>query len=465
MTTANHTDYAAFIDRKRVTVPAAGFGINRLAMSAKLFPFQQDIVSWACARGRAAIWAECGLGKTPIQLEWASYVTDRTSKPVLILAPLAVSQQTRREGEKFGVPVTVCRSQSDVRPGVNIANYEMMEHFDPAAFGGVVLDESSILKAYTGQTKRRLVEMFAATPYRLCCTATPAPNDHMEIGNHSEFLGVLPSNDMLSRWFVRDTMGLGEYRLKGHAAGDFWDWVASWAISLRLPSDIGHKDAGFVLPELNLSEIVVQVDWTEQRGERLFREASLNATTMHKEMRLTAGARADAVAELVNASTETWVVWCNTNYEADALTARIPGAVEVRGNELANVKERKLVEFSEGRSRVIVTKPSIAGYGLNWQHCHNTAFVGLSYSFEDFYQAVRRLHRFGQTRTVNAYVIRAETEGAIIDTVRRKMGDHDRMMVAMTASRNKLLLTNDRQRADYQPTAEIIIPDWLRSVA
>jgi hypothetical protein len=466
MQTQSYSDpYAEFIDRKRVAVPAAGFNTNPYYVNRKLFPFQKAIVAWACARGRAAVFAECGLGKTPIQLAWAAHVASFTGRPVLILAPLAVSLQTKREGEKFDVPVNICRSQDDVQPGVNITNYEMLEHFDPATFGGVVLDESSILKSYMGATKQRLIAAFSATPYRLACTATPAPNDHMEIGNHAEFLGVLPSNDMLARWFVRDTMAMGEYRLKGHAEKDFWEWVASWAVSLRLPSDIGFKDDGFILPELKLTELVVPVDWTVDRGDRLFREAIMNATTMHKEMRLTSDARAQAVADLVNPSAETWVVWANTNYEADALTARIPDAVEVRGSETTGAKERKLADFLDGKTRVLVSKSSIFGFGLNLQFCHNTAFVGLSWSFESFYQAVRRVYRFGQTQPVNAYVVRAETEGAIIDTVRRKMADHDRLMASMGASRNKMLLTTDRQRSDYAPAAEIVIPDWLRSVA
>ncbi|MBO0783502.1 MAG: hypothetical protein J2P37_32220, partial [Ktedonobacteraceae bacterium] len=382
--------YLAFLRSKRMVAHTSGITVESTALHERLFPFQRSVVQWALRQGRAAIWADCGLGKTFMQLEYGRLVHEHSHGDVLILAPLAVAAQTIAEGRKLDIPVQGCRSQTDVRPGLNITNYEMLPHFDPGHFAGVVLDESSILKAFMGKTKRLLVDAFAQTPYRLACTATPAPNDVMELGNHSEFLGIMPSSEMLMRWFINDTMQNGKYRLKGHAQKAFWDWVASWAISLRKPSDLGYADDGFTLPELRITHRYVETDLTAGRGAgQLFRAPIMNATTLHQEMRLTAPDRAQAVADLVNHSRDTWVVWCNTNYEADELTQRMPDAVEVRGSDTMAEKERRLTAFTNGDIRIIVSKPSICGYGLNFQHCHKTAFVGLSYSMEDFYQAVR----------------------------------------------------------------------------
>ena len=252
------SDYEAFLDAKRYEAPAIGF--EPVALNELLFDFQRDIVTWALRRGRAAIFADCGLGKTPMQIEWARQVSDNTGLPVLILAPLAVAQQTHREGVKFGTTVTVCRTQDDVMPGVNVTNYEMMEHFTPEEFGGIVLDESSILKSYDGKTRTAIIEAFGQTPYRLACTATPAPNDHMELGNHSEFLGIMSRSEMLATFFVHDGGDTSKWRIKGHAEDVFWRWVASWAVMLRTPSDLGYDDAGFILPALHVHEHVVSSD-------------------------------------------------------------------------------------------------------------------------------------------------------------------------------------------------------------
>ena len=439
--------YQTFLQTKRIMAHTAGIEVPLMDIHPKLFPFQQAIVQWVLRKGRAALFADCGLGKSFMQLEWAHIVHRHTAGDVLILAPLAVASQTIAEGAKLGITVQLCRSQSDVRPGLNITNYEMLSHFDTNHFVGVVLDESSILKSYMGKTKRALVEAFQNTPYRLCCTATPAPNDMMEIGNHSEFLGVMPSTEMLMRWFINDTMQNGHYRLKGHATKDFWEWVASWAISIKKPSDLGYSDEGFVLPALHIHHRYVETDITVGREDgQLFRAPKMSATNLHQEMRLTAADRAQAVADLVNESPdETWTVWCNTNYEADELIKRIPDAVEVRGSESVAEKERKLTAFSQGEVRVIITKPGIAGFGLNWQHCHHAAFVGLSYSFEDFYQAVRRLYRFGQRHPVEATIIAAETESPLVSTLERKIQAHTQMSTAMNASASRLSLAEELQ--------------------
>lgn len=458
------TAYQAFLATKAIMAQPAGFPVDESALNPALFGYQRRIVAWALELGRAAIWADCGLGKTVMQLEWAEQVHRHTCGDVLILAPLGVTWQTADEGAKFGYDVHQVRAQSEVAPGINITNYEMLSHFDPSHFAGVILDESSILKAFMGKTKRALIAAFAETPYRLACTATPAPNDHMEIGNHAEFLGVMRSSEMLMRWFINDTMSNGKYRLKGHAQRDFWEWVASWAVSLRKPSNLGESDEGFTLPELRIAHHTVEVDLTIGRADgQLFRTPTMNATTMHKEMRLTAPARSDAVAVLVNDNSDTWAVWCNTNYEADELVKRIPDAIEVRGSDSLAEKERKLRAFSSGQARVIVSKPELAGFGLNWQHCHKTVFMGLSYSYEQFYQATRRFYRFGQQHPVDAIVVAAETEGPVLAAIERKMADHERMQEAMVAASTQLQLRNGLTLQRYTPHIEMRLPAWLRS--
>jgi len=421
--------YEEVIEAKKHKVLTAGF--EPLPFTAPLFAWQKMVVTWAIRQGRAALFAECGLGKTPMQLEWADQVCRHTGGSVLILAPLAVSPQTVAEGKKFGIKVTHCREQSDLKKGVNITNYERLEKFKTSEFSGVVLDESSILKSFNGTTRLALNEAFKDTPYKLCCTATPSPNDYSEFGQHADFLGVCLPMQMLATYFINDTFNTGDWRLKGHAEKPFWEWVGTWAACISKPSDLGFSDDGYELPNLNLVYEEVAVDQTIDSGEELFRHATMSATTMHKEMRLTCNGRVEKCAELVNNSDETWVVWCNTNYEADALKDAIPDAIEVRGGDSPERKESLLSKFTNGEARVIITKASIAGYGLNWQHCRNQAFVGLSYSFEDFYQATRRLYRFGQKQQVNTHVIQAETEGKVRAVILQKIEQHKTMQTQM----------------------------------
>lgn len=431
--------YLDFLERKVVTAPDAGLAPEEIpALNPALSAWQADVVRWALRRGRAALFEDTGLGKTFQQLEWARIVAETQGGAVLILTPLAVAAQTVREGAKFGIAVTHARAQADVRPGVNVANYERLHLFTPAAFVGVVLDESSILKSYMGKTKRAIVDAFAGMRFKLACTATPAPNDHTELGNHAEFLDVMRSTEMLSRWFINNPAEAGDYRLKRHAAADFWRWVSAWAVCISLPSDLRdaegrpYSDAGYVLPPLDLREHIVGVDHSLAAPGELFRDSVLSAATLHKEMRLTASDRAARVAELVAADPEeTWLLWCNTNYEADALRALLPEAVEVRGSDRPDEKERKLEAFGVGETRVLITKPSIAGFGLNFQHCARMAFVGLSYSYEQLYQALRRSYRFGQTRPVVAHLVIAETEVGVMSAIRQKQEDHQVMQRAM----------------------------------
>ena len=441
-------EYDAFIEAKNKRAPLCGF--EPLPFIAPLFPWQARVVEWAVRKGRAALFEDCGLGKTIQQLEWASQVHRKTGGSVLILTPLAVAHQTQHEAEHFGITARVVESQKDVEreSGIFITNYEKLDKFDASEFAGVVLDESSILKNFTGKTRRQLTDAFSGTPYRLCCTATPSPNDYTEFGQHADFLGVCTPQQMLCTFFINDTFNTGDWRLKKHAEKEFWEWVASWAACVSKPSDIGFPDDGYILPELNLQTIMVAVDHTEGANEGdLFRHATLSATTMHSEMRMTAQARADKVAELVNGSTESWIVWCNTNDESEKLAKAIPDAAEIRGSDTAKKKEQAADDFVDGKIRVLISKSGIFGYGMNWQHCHNVAFVGLSYSFEDLYQALRRVYRFGQTKPVNAYIVQAETEGAILRSIEKKIQQHQKMQEQMKLAAESFRTQNEKPKA------------------
>lgn len=435
------TPYDEFIRNKSKRCRPAGF--DPYPITAPAFDWQAHVIKWAAKTGRAALFEDCGLGKTLQQLEWAHQVCLHTGKPVIILTPLAVASQTASEAAKFGIKARVVETGEQVNGAeIVITNYDKLAHFNDVDFGGVVLDESSILKAFTGKTRKMLTSRFIGTPYRLCCTATPSPNDYTELGQHAEFLGICTRDQMLATWFINDTFNTGDWRLKKHAESGFWEWVASWAACISKPSDIGFMDDGYKLPPLNLRAEIVEVDETLGSGDELFRNVTLSATTLHKELRLTSPARVERVAQNVNSDAEPWIVWCNTNDESEQLTKAIPDAVEVKGSDSANYKERALSEFASGSRRVIITKPSIAGYGLNWQHCRNIAFVGLSYSFEDFYQALRRSYRFGQKREVNALIVQAATEGPILQSIKRKMAAHEEMQQRMKVASEAFLKLN-----------------------
>ncbi len=409
------TAYREFLDSKRLMVAAHGPVIEPDAVHPMLFDFQRDLVRWAVRKGRAALFADTGLGKTLMQVEWARLVGQRT----LIVAPLSVGRQTVREAAKVGVQVHYTRGA--LLDGISITNYEMIEHFDPAKYGAVVLDESSILKALDGKTRRRLTEMFAKTPYRLCCTATPAPNDIAEIGNHAEFLGVMAHHEMLSAFFVHGSLGQGEkdgWRLKGHAEDAFFRWLASWGMAVRRPSDLGYDDAGFALPALTIRPEFVEADYVPE-GQLFF--AGLKGVTDRAAVRRkTTEARAQRAAELVNGTDDQWIVWHGLNTEGDALLRLIPDARLVEGSQSPEEKAATLEAFQDGAFRVLVTKPSIAGFGMNFQNAHRMAFVGLSDSWESYYQAIRRCWRFGQTEPVEAVIVLSDAEAAIYENVMGK---------------------------------------------
>lgn len=457
--------YEAFLKAKTHLPDREGLDVSASKMSGMLFPFQRDVVRWALSQGRAGIYAECGLGKGFMALEWARHVVEKEGKSVIVLAPLAVARQFLREAAKFGEPAVYAKSQSEVpaSPSVVVTNYERLEAFDAKSFVGVVCDESSILKAYMGATKRLIIESFLHTKYKLACSATPAPNDHLEIGNQSDFLGILPCNEMIARWFINDTSTFGTYRLKGHAVRPFWQWVSWWARCFEKPSDLGdYSDEGYVLPALDLKKLVVPVDLTQGRDGSLWRTPELSSIALHKEKRITLSARVNAIAEVVNDQrTENWVVWCDTDYEADALMDSIEGAVEVRGSHPLEKKEKNLIAFTEGDVRVLVTKPRVAGFGLNWQHCARTAFVGASYSYEAFYQAIRRMWRFGQSRPVEAYIAMAQTELPVWAVLERKKGQHEHMKTAMFSAMRRGVRTAAEQGQSYQPAFIGQLPQWF----
>lgn len=446
--------YAEFLASKGVAT--VNDSVPHGEIHSALFAWQRKVCEWLLERGRAAAFLDTGLGKTITQCEWARQVPG----DVLILAPLAVASQTAKEAQdKLGLEVLHSRDGS-VKSKVTVANYERLHLFDLSRFAGVVLDESSILKSFMGKTKQALCEGFANTRWRLACTATPAPNDHMELGNHSQFLGVMPSTEMLARWFINDPSAVGTYRLKGHAEADFWAWVGSWAACVGMPSDVGGDDAGYKLPGINFETHIVETPLTAGGEGELFAMAGTSATDLHKTKRLTVHERCRLVAEMVNKSSECWVVWCESNEESAALVDSIPDAVEVKGSDSVDVKEDRLNAFSEGRARVLVSKPSICGFGMNWQHCANTAFASISYSYESFYQAVRRFYRFGQTRTVNVHVVISDAEIPVWATVQRKAEDHNAMKRAMLNA----VMSKERRgiRGLYRPKRTASLPSWLK---
>ena len=440
--------YSDFLDSKAVNAAPCGFEPS--GMGDALFDWQKDVVAWACRKGKACVFADCGLGKTAMQLEWARQVHDKTGGNVLVLAPLAVSAQTRREGFKFGIEANVCRSQEDVRPGVNVTNYEMLHAFDTSSFAGVVLDESSILKSYSGKIRNEIISSFAETPYRLACTATPAPNDYMEIGNHSEFVGAMTRAEMLAMFFVHDGGDTSKWRLKGHAKDAFWDFVASWAVMFRNPRDLGYGGDGFDLP--GLEEIVHVVDAGIEQEGRLFAVEAQGLLDQQRARKATVERRVDMAARLVNSSREPWVVWCDRNDESEMLALSIPDAVEVRGSDSREHKEDAMIGFAEGRYRVLVSKPSICGFGMNWQHCSNMVFVGMSNSYEQYYQAVRRCYRFGQAAEVKVHIVTTDVEQASVRNVMRKKEDSTEMaeeMVARASASIRDAKATDRSESPY----------------
>lgn len=450
-------NYKAFILSKAITTEAHGIDVPADALNSMLFEYQRDIVRWALAKGKAAIFADCGLGKTAMQLEWADQIRKRTGGKVLVLAPLAVSEQTKREGEKFGIDVKICSERKDVTTdAVNITNYEKLEKFVASEFVAVVLDESSIIKSFTGKICNQVIAAFSQTPYRLACTATPAPNDYMELGNHAEFLGVMTRAEMLAMYFVHDGGQTSKWRLKGHAAGLFWKWLASWCVVIGNPKDLGYDVEGFDLPELKLHQIIVD-------GDKVVSDP-LTLSERREARRESLEARCKAAAELINHSDDSWICWCDLNDEANKLNEMIDGSKNVQGSDSSEYKSKTMLDFAAGKLKRLVTKPKIAGYGMNWQNCHNVIFVGLSDSFEAYYQAVRRCWRFGQEHEVNVYIVISAREGAVLENIERKEAENaemKRILIELTKDITKRELTATcRISAEYKPKTAMILPNW-----
>lgn len=460
--------YQDFVREKLALRPPSGIP-GGFTLPASLFPHQQALTSWALKRGRAAIFADTGLGKSRMELAWADAVRRYTGFPVLILAPLAVAAQTASEGERIGVSVNICRDAADVDPrGVNITNYDRIHRFDTTIFGGVVLDESSVIKHHDARTFTALTNAFRTTPFRLPATATPAPNDWTELGTHAEFLGICTRAEMLAEFFTHDGGDTSVWRLKGHAREQFWRWVVSWGALIRKPSDLGFDDALYNLPPLQVHEHLVEVD-TPMNG-MLFAAEAQTLSERRDARRASLEQRVQECAQKVNAERgEPWVVWCDLNAESDALTAAIDGAIEIRGSDDVDTKERRLMDFASGRARVLVSKPSICGWGLNWQHAARMAFVGVTDSYEAYYQAVRRCWRFGQKREVHVHIFASKAEGSVVANLKRKEREAGQMADALSAETYDAVMQevtgSVRETNEYNASRSVQVPAWLRSAA
>ena len=454
-------EYRDFIRSKDKISLDQGFAPIEINDMAK--HHQEVAIDFALTRGKSAMFLDTGLGKSFCELEFARQVSDETGKPVLILTPLAVAGQMIREGQKFGIDARQIKEQSEVGAGIMVANYERLPKLDPDAFGGIVLDESSILKSFAGRTRNTLMDAFKDTPFKLAATATPSPNDHMELGNHAEFLGIMRQQEMLSQWFINDTSTASqEWRLKGHAVEDFWQWVASWSRCASLPSDLGGDDTGYILPDIERHIHTVAADRMADVDQgMLFRIPEMSATSFHAEKRLTIKDRCARAAELANHGMPV-TVWCETNDESALLTSLIEDAREVRGDMKPEQKEALLLGFADGDYRAIVTKPKLAGFGVNWQHCAHAVFASISVSYEQHYQAIRRSHRFGQTQQVRNDIVIADTEDVIWRTINVKSKKHDEMKRRMSEAMTKAQ-SGGKVRTVYDRPLDLAFPEWLQS--
>lgn len=449
-------DYNQFLKSKSQNLPPSGFNILDNELNNQLFDFQKFCVSKSLQNGRFALFEECGLGKTIQQLEWCYQVSTKTCRPVLILTPLAVSGQTIKESEKFNYSISRLGYGTSE---IYITNYDQLENVNADMFAGIALDESSILKNFEGKTRNLIIDKFKDNLYKSCWTATPSPNDPTEIGNHAEFLGVMTRNEMLSMFFVHDGGNTSQWRLKGHAEESFYDWMSTWSIMISKPSDIGFSDEGYILPELNIIESIIE---TQKRDNGLlYNDISVNATNFNAEIRLTLIDRIDKAAEIVNNSDENFIIWIKQDVEGDYLKKIVPGVVEVRGSDKPELKEKRLLGFANNEFRVLATKTKIAQFGLNYQNCHNQVFASLDFSFESLYQAIRRSLRFGQKNVVNIYLITTDTMQNVLQTIRVKQEQFERMrMMFVRSMRKSFLKTEENIKKENQKT---ILPTFIKS--
>lgn len=455
--------YDEFLKTKEMQTIQAGFDLDREEINPMAFDFQRDIICWACKKGKSAILTGCGSGKTMMQLEWAAAVHRHTGGKVLIVAPLSVVDQTRKESEKFRIEtVHVCRKRSDVRDGLNITNYEMIEHFDASDFVGVVLDESSILKSFTGKTQQMMTDMFSRTPYKLLCTATIAPNDYTEIGTSCEFLGIMSRTEMLATYFIHDSGDTSKWRLKKAGVKKFWEWFATWAIYFNSPVDLGYEIDGYDLPELRIEEIFTK---SEVEEFEMFVRLAETLAERREARKESMADRVEIAANLCNGSEDVWLVWCDYNDESKMLSQRIDYSVEVKGADDPEYKAESSLRFASGDIHALVSKPSIFGFGSNFQICHNMIFCGISDSYEQFYQAVRRCWRFGQDHPVNVYIILSEKEQNVLKNIQRKQEQMDVMQKEMTGLMKDVTLSEIRHTTrittEYVPKIKMEVPKWI----
>lgn len=456
--------YEEFLKTKELQTIKAGFDVPDEWLSDKLFEFQKDIVKWALKKGKAAILTGCGTGKSFMLLEWAYCIHKKTKGRVLILSPLSVVKQTAREADKFEIcKVNICRTQEDVKDGINITNYEMIEHFNPDDFVGIVLDESSIIKSFTSKTQGELTQMFHRTPYKLLCTATIAPNSYDEIGTSCEFLGIMSRTEMLATYFVHDGGKTSDWRLKKAGVNKFWEWFATWAIYFNSPADLGYKVGGYDLPKLNISTILTE---SKVSDYEMFVRAAETLQERREARKESIEDRTNTALELTKSDQEQWLIWVDYNDESDMLRKKIPDCVEIKGSDEAERKAQASIDFANGKIRCLVSKASIFGFGSNFQSCHNQIFCGLSDSYERFYQAVRRCWRFGQEHEVNVYIILSEKEVNVLENIKKKQAQMDEMQKQMTALMKEVTLSEikhtTRITTDYKPTKAFEMPSFLK---
>ena len=465
--------YVDFLQTKAIV--ARSVGLKRIpALPSAMKPFQKALTGWALKRGRAALFEGTGLGKTLQQLSWARAIANHEKERILILTPLAVAEQTVAEATKFSIPgVAYAADYDHATTDIVVTNYERFEKFDIAKFCGIVLDESGIIKSSDGATRTMLTDACRSTPWKLCCTATPAPNDYTELGQHSEFLGVMSAKEMLSMFFVHDgsiranddSQGADGWRLKRHAEHDFWRWLASWSVMVRHPDDLGFTDPDYDLPPLNLSETIVSAEYKPVAGQ-LF---PFMASTLSERIgvrRDTATQRVAAAVKIIKREPdEPWLIWCNLNSEADAIEAALPRSLQVAGRHEIGTKVERLLGFKVGKPPILISKPSLAGHGMNWQHCARMVFVGLTDSFEQIYQATRRCWRFGQTRPVNVHFVVSELEGNVVANIKRKETAFNEMLDKMAGHMRDLMrdqvIGNHRKTTPYKPTKSMEAPKWI----
>ena len=465
------TAYSEFLARKSPLIPPCGMKVVP-DLPAAMKPFQDAITGWALRRGRAAMFANTGLGKTLMQLAWARAVVNHANRPVLILCPLAVAEQTIEEARRWGIAsVAYAADDSQATAEIVVSNYERFEKFEIERFGGIVLDESGILKSHDGKTRQLLTERCSRLPWRLCCTATPAPNDYTELGQHAEFLGVMTFKEMLSMFFVHDgkvrapgASGVDGWRLKRHAEKDFWRWLASWSVMIRSPEDLGFDGAEYQLPELLMFETRVAVEYRPTDG-LLFPVEARTLSERISARKTSAHDRVGATVGLVEADPdEAWLIWCNLNSEADLIERQLAhlGAKQIKGADTIPTKIDRLIGFKTGKPPILVTKPSIAGHGMHYAHCARMAFVGLTDSFEQVYQAIRRCWRFGQVRPVHVHMVASELEGAVVANLRRKELDYDKMLDAMSGHMRDLMRETIKggriANSEYHPKQRMALP-------